>query len=1353
MADAARAASGPLAGVRELVPERRADREDAPATFQDALQVAQAREEARVREERRRRDKRRGSGSGGHGEPRLTQAPGGEDALLEVATAALGGPARARAAGRHARGAGSHAAGAGLRGSGLLQVLGAPAPGFDPAREPSLLPFWAVTRDYFRWVDREDVALLEAYARDPAQSPHFRIPLALAGDFRARWRDEDAVAHEAGVRAAQAEEEGRLRGGAGFGGPSKPASHKKGKGISHKKGAAAKERERLQREREAAARQVLTTVLSPVEDPAEVGELCDVCFEGESVEGNVILFCDECNVAVHQICYGVETVPEGTWLCRACEAKKAGRPAPTCALCPVKGGAMKPAVGSSPGAPPLWVHLFCSQWIPETYIRPQDTGAMEPVQGVTSVCKARNRLVCSICRQRGGACIQCSHGFCTQAFHPTCARNAGLLMEVRGSEDAAEVELKAYCRKHTKAPARRASAEGGGGLSPAGRQQTLAKASSGSVRKGGGATSGGGGGGGGGSRIGRGSSASAGRSAGGTGSGAAFTSLGPKLEAAATAAEIGAAAAGTGGGSGAGGAGAGPPSGTRAPGPGAPGAPGGGVADARAAAGVGRSALPPGGVKEESQPGQVPASAAQLPVILDRLPAACLAPLVEALAAASGCGLGGAAGQMGLGEGALRGWLTSAAGGADRPFSGDSKVGAATLAWAKGRAFEALARQPGDATGLQPADARADSRAARLAEGLKAVQGAAVAQGHPPLEQGFVERLTALFAAVPVVGEMPEYLRPERWEVVHPYTEALLAARRAETGGGAPASTSTGGAAELAPQMGLIAAAPEDEVTGELCVLQGLLAARVEKNQASLRKLGAALRERLPAEVEAARQEREDAAFVEGYMGSIREAKRAQKREKRAAEQKVVLAQAEAALANSSRHRKDSGGFEGAGGGAGASGAAWKAPVAGPGGLVDPLATRGGEDEALCAVCAEGHSEAPNQIVFCERCDIAVHQKCYGISRVPDGEWLCWPCRFYEDRLKRAGKRPHEVRAPRWQQSGSPKMDMAAFKDMRCALCPVQQGAFKRTLEGEWAHVVCAMWHSEVLLQDTDEAAAITGVERLRPSKWKLSCGLCGSAEGAVVQCSYGHCQEAFHPICGRAHGLYMPIRSGHGGRAIVKAYCKTHSRMMQPQSAKKALGPPGLPAPERGGGAEPGKDKARALGGPSHHAKAGRSPQGGGAAGATGGAAGGGAPAAPAEPAWARSLDETARELETMHHIRAELEHLRLLCDQVRCRARAQRELAKVEHEYLLKRLENPALAQATEVEAEEEAAVAAAGELIPSPGGRQAKRPRTTPRMRVEREIVMSPKDAEEVNQKLPPGFKFVPIEKVIAASPRGS
>jgi hypothetical protein len=53
--------------------------------------------------------------------------------------------------------------------------------------------------------------------------------------------------------------------------------------------------------------------------------------------------------------------------------------------------------------------------------------------------------------------------------------------------------------------------------------------------------------------------------------------------------------------------------------------------------------------------------------------------------------------------------------------------------------------------------------------------------------------------------------------------------------------------------------------------------------------------------------------------------------------------------------------------------------------MVDLLAERGEDEEALCAVCAGGHSEAPDQIVFCERCDIAVHQECYGVPLIPSG--------------------------------------------------------------------------------------------------------------------------------------------------------------------------------------------------------------------------------------------------------------------------------------------------------------------------------------------------------------------------------
>lgn len=54
--------------------------------------------------------------------------------------------------------------------------------------------------------------------------------------------------------------------------------------------------------------------------------------------------------------------------------------------------------------------------------------------------------------------------------------------------------------------------------------------------------------------------------------------------------------------------------------------------------------------------------------------------------------------------------------------------------------------------------------------------------------------------------------------------------------------------------------------------------------------------------------------------------------------------------------------------------------------LVDVVACRKEDEEALCAVCSGGLSVAPNYIVFCERCDVAVHQHCYGISDIPPGE-------------------------------------------------------------------------------------------------------------------------------------------------------------------------------------------------------------------------------------------------------------------------------------------------------------------------------------------------------------------------------
>ncbi|KFZ09109.1 hypothetical protein V502_08940 [Pseudogymnoascus sp. VKM F-4520 (FW-2644)] len=50
------------------------------------------------------------------------------------------------------------------------------------------------------------------------------------------------------------------------------------------------------------------------------------------------------------------------------------------------------------------------------------------------------------------------------------------------------------------------------------------------------------------------------------------------------------------------------------------------------------------------------------------------------------------------------------------------------------------------------------------------------------------------------------------------------------------------------------------------------------------------------------------------------------------------------------------------------------------------------EDEEVCAICENGDSEAPNEIMFCDSCDLAVHQECYNITTIPEGEWLCSDC-------------------------------------------------------------------------------------------------------------------------------------------------------------------------------------------------------------------------------------------------------------------------------------------------------------------------------------------------------------------------
>ncbi|KAJ8024661.1 Protein AF-10 [Holothuria leucospilota] len=173
---------------------------------------------------------------------------------------------------------------------------------------------------------------------------------------------------------------------------------------------------------------------------------CCVCGDERGWTENPLVYCDGhgCNVAVHQACYGIVSVPTGPWYCRKCESQERAARV-RCELCPQKEGALKRTDNGG------WAHVVCALYIPE--VRFGNVTSMEPIL-LSIVPHDRYNKVCFLCETKGreskattGACMTCNRNGCKQSFHVTCAQSEGLLCEESGHYTD-NVKYTGYCTHH-----------------------------------------------------------------------------------------------------------------------------------------------------------------------------------------------------------------------------------------------------------------------------------------------------------------------------------------------------------------------------------------------------------------------------------------------------------------------------------------------------------------------------------------------------------------------------------------------------------------------------------------------------------------------------------------------------------------------------------------------------------------------------------------------------------------------------------------------------------------------------------------------------------------------------------------
>lgn len=199
-----------------------------------------------------------------------------------------------------------------------------------------------------------------------------------------------------------------------------------------------------------------------------------------------------------------------------------------------------------------------------------------------------------------------------------------------------------------------------------------------------------------------------------------------------------------------------------------------------------------------------------------------------------------------------------------------------------------------------------------------------------------------------------------------------------------------------------------------------------------------------------------------------------------------------------------------------------------------------------CCVCADDTGYSNNLLVYCDGCDIAVHQGCYGIINVPEGDWFCRRCEYL-------------------------KKNSDSKLEINCQLCPMKDGAIKRTDNNKWAHVLCALFIPEISFGSNRTMEPII-LKDIHADRLNKKCSICEIYDPekkrdsisddnlsdplklsiqalplepkngfAYVNCNKQGCKQWFHVTCAQIEGLLCEDHRVSQNNVTYCIYCKAH--------------------------------------------------------------------------------------------------------------------------------------------------------------------------------------------------------------------